>query len=78
MLNSIGTQPNTTFRLRDKGLPELGRERKGDLLVNVQIEVPVRLKKEQEEKLEAFAETISDDNSPMRESFFQKAKRFFT
>lgn len=73
-----GTQPNTTFRLRDKGIPELGSDRKGDLLVNVQIEVPVRLKKEQEEKLQAFSETISDDNSPMRESFFQKAKRFFT
>ena len=73
-----GTQPNTTFRLRDKGLPELGRDRKGDLLVNVQIEVPVRLKKDQEEKLQAFSESIGEENSPMHESFFQKAKRFFT
>lgn len=72
-----GTQPNTTFRLRDKGLPELNSDHKGDLLVNVQIEVPVRLKKEQEEKLQAFSESIGDENSPMRESFFEKAKHFF-
>lgn len=72
-----GTQPNTTFRLRDKGLPELGGSHKGDLLVNVQIEVPVRLKKDQEEKLQAFSESIGEENSPMHESFFEKAKRFF-
>ncbi|MCB1062929.1 MAG: molecular chaperone DnaJ [Verrucomicrobiae bacterium] len=72
-----GTQTDTAFRLRDKGLPDLSTGRKGDLLVNVQVEVPTKLKKEQEAKLREFAESIGEENSPMRESFIEKAKRFF-
>lgn len=73
-----GTQTNTSFRLRDKGIPDLQTGRKGDLLVNVQIEVPVKLGKDQEKLLRDFAETVTEKNHPQRESFFEKAKRFFT
>lgn len=72
-----GTQSETVFRLRNKGMPEIGSSRKGDLLVTVQVEVPTKLNREQEEKLRAFAESINQENSPLRESFFEKAKRFF-
>lgn len=72
-----GTQTDTAFRLRSKGLPDLNTGRKGDLLVNVQVEVPTKLSKEQEAKLREFAESIGEENSPMRESFIEKAKRFF-
>ena len=30
-----------------------------------------------EEKLQAFTESIGEENSPMHESYFEKAKRFF-
>ncbi|MCB1236555.1 MAG: molecular chaperone DnaJ [Verrucomicrobiae bacterium] len=73
----VGTQSGTTFRLRGKGLPDLNSGSKGDLLVNVQVEVPTRLNKLQEEKLREFAGSIGEENSPMRESFIDKAKRFF-
>ncbi len=73
-----GTQTNTIFRLREKGLPDLQTGRKGDLLVNVQVEVPVKLSKDQEKLLGEFAETITEKNHPVGESFFAKAKRFFT
>ncbi|MCB1232302.1 MAG: molecular chaperone DnaJ [Verrucomicrobiae bacterium] len=72
-----GTQTDTAFRLRSKGLPDLNSGKKGDLLVNVQVEVPTKLSKEQEAKLREFAESIGEENSPMRESFIEKAKRFF-
>lgn len=72
-----GTQGGTTFRLRERGMPVLGGTRKGDLHVEVQVEVPTRLSGEQEEKLRGFSESIGDHNSPMQESFFQKARRFF-
>lgn len=72
-----GTQTDTAFRLRGKGMPDLGTGNKGDLLVNVQVEVPTKLSREQEEKLREFAESIGEENSPMRESFIEKAKRFF-
>lgn len=72
-----GTQPNTIFRLRDKGIRNLHTKQKGDLLVRVQIEVPTKLNHEQEEKLRAFSDSCGDHNSPLHESFLEKAKRFF-
>lgn len=72
-----GTQTNTSFRLRDKGLPELQGSRKGDLLVNVQVEVPVKLNKDQEKLLNDFADSVTEKNHPVGGSFFEKAKRFF-
>ena len=72
-----GTQGGTVFRLRDKGIMSLSTKRRGDLHVRAQVEVPTKLNSEQQEKLRAFAASIGDQNSPMQESFFQKAKRFF-
>ncbi|MEM1442403.1 MAG: molecular chaperone DnaJ [Verrucomicrobiota bacterium] len=73
-----GTQTNTSFRLREKGLPHLQTTRKGDLIVNVQVEVPVKLNKQQEKLLKDFEETVTEKNHPVGGSFFEKAKRFFT
>lgn len=72
-----GTQGGTLFRLRERGVPVLSGGRKGDLHVEVQVEVPTRLSAEQQEKLREFAESIGDHNSPMQESFFEKARKFF-
>ncbi|QQL46333.1 molecular chaperone DnaJ [Sulfuriroseicoccus oceanibius] len=74
-----GTQSGTTFRLRSKGMPVLSSGgRRGDLLVNVDVEVPTKLNSKQKELLEQLGETMGEENSPMHESFFEKAKRFFT
>ncbi len=72
-----GTQGGTTFRLRDRGMTVLNGRGKGDLHVEVQVEVPTKLSSEQKEKLTAFTESIGEKNSPVQESFFEKAKRFF-
>ena len=73
-----GTQGGTTFRLRDKGMPSLSNKgRKGDLHVSVHVEVPTKLNGKQEDLLRDFAETLGEKNSPMREGFLDKAKRFF-
>jgi molecular chaperone DnaJ len=71
------TQNETVFRLRDKGIIQLNSSRKGDLHFRVQIEVPTKLNPEQKEKLNEFAESIGEKNSPIHESFFEKAKKFF-
>ena len=72
-----GTQGGTLFRLRERGVPTLNGGKKGDLHVRVQVEVPTKLNSEQQDKLREFSESIGDHNSPMQESFFQKARRFF-
>lgn len=72
-----GTQGGTTFRLRSRGIKDLRSGGKGDLHVEIQVEVPTRLNSEQKDKLLAFSDSIGEENSPMQESFFEKAKRFF-
>ena len=72
-----GTQGGALFRVRGRGMPTLSSTHRGDLHVEIQVEVPTRLNHEQQEKLREFSESIGDHNSPMQESFFEKAKRFF-
>ena len=72
-----GTQGGTIFRLRNRGIKDISSGRKGDLNVEVRVEVPTRLSGEQKEKLGAFTESIGEENSPMHEGFLEKAKRFF-
>ena len=73
----VGTQGGTVFRLRGKGVAALSGGRPGDLNVRIQVEIPIKLNGSQQDKLRAFADSIGEQNSPMQESFFQKAKRFF-
>lgn len=72
-----GTQNGATFRLKGQGIKYLNSERHGDLYVHVQIAVPTKLNAEQKEKLQEFSKALGEDNSPMHESFLEKAKRFF-
>ena len=72
-----GTQPGTVFRLKAKGLKNLQGYGHGDLHVRVHVEVPSRLNSEQRKKLEEFAALCNGKESPLAQSFFEKARKFF-
>lgn len=72
-----GTQGGTVFRLRGRGMPEVNSSRKGDLHIQVSVEVPTNLDSGQKDKLRAFQESIGQRNSPMQEGFLDRAKKFF-
>lgn len=72
-----GTQNGATFRLKGQGVKHLDSDRKGDLYVHVQIAVPTKLNAEQKEKLREFGQALGENPSPLEETFFAKAKRFF-
>jgi molecular chaperone DnaJ len=74
---SPGTQSGTVMRMRGKGVASLQGHGRGDQLVKVIVEVPTNLNDEQREALQAFAEACGDTAHPMKESFFEKAKRWF-
>lgn len=69
-----GTQPNTVFRLRGKGIPGLNGRARGDQLVHVALEVPKHLSKKQKEALLAFAGSCDEKNHPKGKGFFEKFK----
>ncbi len=68
-----GTQPETVLRVRSKGLPVLGQDRKGDLLVRVHVWTPERLTDEQER---LFRELAKLEGEPPKRSpgFWSKLK----
>jgi molecular chaperone DnaJ len=72
-----GTQGGTQFRLRGYGITNIDSKAKGDLRVRVLVEVPTKLNGDQRKKLEEFAASCGDDNTPIHRSFFDKAKDFF-
>ncbi len=49
-----GTQPNTQIRLRGKGMPRLRSSGRGDVVVQVFVNIPKRLSKKQKKALETF------------------------
>ncbi|MDR1669226.1 MAG: molecular chaperone DnaJ [Oscillospiraceae bacterium] len=69
-----GTQPNTVFRLRGKGIPGLNGRARGDQLVHVVLEVPKHLNKKQKDALLAFSATCDEKNHPKGKGFFDKFK----
>ncbi len=72
-----GTQPGTMFRLKGKGVKNIQGYGHGDLHVRVSVEVPSQLSSAQRTKLEEFAALCNGKESPLSQSFFEKAKKLF-
>lgn len=72
-----GTQNGMIFRLRGKGVKALRSSDVGDMLVEVEVEIPSRLTKEQMDKLNAFASALDENrNQPACVEFADKAARY--
>ncbi|MFW5968189.1 MAG: molecular chaperone DnaJ [Persicimonas sp.] len=73
-----GTQTGKVFRLNGKGFPSVdGRRGRGDQLVEVVVETPVKLTDRQEELLEEFAEEGGEEVHPEQKGFFDRMKKLF-
>jgi len=71
-----GTQSETQFRLRGKGMSVLRQNRRGDMYVETNVEIPVNLNARQKSILKDFEEEggTSKVHSPKSQSFFKKIK----
>ena len=56
-----GTAAGSTFRLRSKGMPDVSGRGRGDLYVNVQVDVPKKLSKDQKTLLQQLAKALPAD-----------------
>lgn len=59
-----GTQSGKVFKLRGRGVPHMDGRGRGDLLVNVLVEVPSDLTPSEEELLRRFAEERGEEVAP--------------
>ena len=73
-----GTQNGTVVKLRGKGMPRLQGSGRGQLLVRMAVEVPTKLTAEQRKKLQDFAGSCGDHNTPIAKGFLDRAKEFFS
>jgi len=80
-----GTQTGTTFRLRGKGMPEVGARGRGDLFVTVQVQTPKKLTKEQRHMIEQLAKALPKEqfeprphaDEPGERNLFDRVKDMF-
>lgn len=74
-----GTQPNTVFRLKDKGLPDMRSNVRGDIYVKVGVTVPKKLSSEERELLLKLAELRGESilEEKKSEKLTEKIKKKF-
>ena len=53
-----GTETGTTFRLRGKGMPDVGGRGRGDLLITVRVVTPAKLTKDQKKLLQQLGASL--------------------
>jgi molecular chaperone DnaJ len=72
-----GTQPGELIRLGGLGMPDPHGGRRGDLFVEVHVEVPKHPSTQQKRLLRELAELENVEVTPQRKSFFDKLKDYF-
>jgi molecular chaperone DnaJ len=72
-----GTQSGREFKLRGKGVPHLNERGKGDLIVEIRVQTPAKLTKQQKELLKQLGETLLVENTPTSRGIFGKVKEMF-
>ena len=80
-----GTQTGDRFRVKGKGMPNVSGRGQGDLFIEVQVDTPNRISKEQQVLLEKLARTMDDHKVEPRRRvardedrpFFERVKNIF-
>jgi len=73
-----GTQTGEVLNLKGRGMPDPRHRGRGDLLIQVHIEVPKKIDTKHKEILRQLAEVENANVSPERKSFFDQVKEYFT
>jgi molecular chaperone DnaJ len=61
-----GTRAGTVFRVKGAGVPNLGRRGRGDLYLEVDLDIPTRMSREQRRIVESLAESEGRARDPRR------------
>lgn len=73
-----GTQPNSVFRLRGKGIFKIGTQQRGNQFVKIKVEIPKKMNEQQRDLLLEYAKLDGEDLEKLGEkSIFSKIKNAF-
>ncbi|CCK98879.1 TPA: molecular chaperone DnaJ [Clostridioides difficile] len=72
-----GTQTGTVFRLKEKGIPRIRGNSRGDQYVKVVVEIPKKLNDKQKELLREFAKECGSNVHEKKKTFGQKIEDMF-
>ena len=72
-----GTQNGRVFRLRGRGVPQVDGRGRGDLLVQLVVDTPTRLSKEEEELLRRLAAERGEEVAPPETGFLARVRSAF-
>ena len=73
-----GTQPNSVFRLRGKGIYKIGTQQRGNQYIKIKVEVPKKMNEKQKNILIEYAKLNGEDLETLGEKgIFEKIKKAF-
>jgi molecular chaperone DnaJ len=73
-----GTQSGKILTLKNKGVPRLRGNGRGDMHVMIHVEIPTRLSKDQRKLFEQLAETLGTEVHPQERGFWEQLKDFLS
>jgi molecular chaperone DnaJ len=74
---SPGTQSGRVFRLRGRGVPHVNGRGRGELLVQVVVDIPTELSPEQEELVRRLAAERGEEVAPPEKGFLSRVRSAF-
>jgi molecular chaperone DnaJ len=72
-----GTQNGTQLKIKGKGIPEVQGKGRGDLIVHIDVRIPVKLTRDQRRIFEELEDTLPVDNDPHEKGLLDKVKDYF-
>ena len=72
-----GTQPDTVFRIKGKGIKSVRTGKPGDLYIKVELEIPTKLTKEQKKKIKELGTVLGQESYSKKSKFAETMKELF-
>jgi molecular chaperone DnaJ len=72
-----GTQNGAQIKIRNRGVPYVNGNGRGEMFVHVEVRVPTKLSKDQRKLFEQLRETLPVENEPKDKGLLDKVKDYF-
>ena len=72
-----GTQPDTVFRIKGKGIKSVRTGKPGDLYIKVELEIPTKLTNEQKKKIKELGTVLGQESYSKKSKFAEAMKELF-